>query len=215
MRLLKYIALAMLLGWGHGVLAGTLLIVGDSISAGFGVETGKGWVSLLVQRLADQGFDDQVVNASISGDTTAGGLSRLPALLTAHQPDIVILELGGNDGLRGLSTVQMKQNLSTMLDAICAAGAEPLLVGMRVPPNLGARYTAQFAEVFTALAQEHGVASVPFLLDGVWNRGDWMQGDHIHPAELGQPRLLENIWHVLQPLLLSRGTTSSCGAQRL
>lgn len=134
--------------------AGTVLIVGDSISAAFGLDTRQGWVSLLEQRLKAEGFDDKVVNASISGDTSAGGQARLPALLAAHKPDLVILELGGNDGLRGQPPTQLQQNLAAMIDSARASGAQVLLLGMQLPPNYGRRYTDAFARVYSTLAEE-------------------------------------------------------------
>lgn len=147
--------------------AGTILIVGDSISAGFGLDTRLGWVSLLEQRLEREGHDDRVVNASISGDTSAGGQARLPALLTEHKPDVVIVELGGNDGLRGQPPAQLQQNLAAMIDAAKTAGAKVLLLGMQLPPNYGVRYTEAFARVYTQLADEKQIALVPFFLEGV------------------------------------------------
>jgi len=134
--------------------AGTVLIVGDSISAGFGLDTRKGWVALLEQRLKQEGFDDKVVNASISGDTSAGGLARLPAALAAHKPDVVVIELGGNDGLRGQPPAQLKQNLASMIDQSKAGGAKVLLLGMQIPPNYGKRYVEAFAKVFGDVAEE-------------------------------------------------------------
>ena len=181
--------------------AGTILIVGDSISAGFGLDTRLGWVSLLEQRLAQEGHPDQVVNASISGDTSAGGLARLPALLTEHQPDVVIVELGGNDGLRGQLPAQLKQNLAGMIDSAKTAGAKVLLLGMKLPPNYGKRYTDAFAEVYTQLAAEKQIALVPFFLEGVGGNPQWMQADGLHPAAAAQKRLLDNVWPVLKPLL--------------
>ncbi|MGH8369284.1 MAG: arylesterase, partial [Pseudomonas sp.] len=130
--------------------AGTVLIVGDSISAGFGLDTSKGWVALLGQRLKSEGFDDKVVNASISGDTSAGGLARLPAALAEHKPDLVIIELGGNDGLRGQPPEQLKQNLASMIEQSKASGAKVLLLGMQLPPNYGPKYTTAFANVYPA-----------------------------------------------------------------
>ncbi|NMY39488.1 MULTISPECIES: arylesterase [Pseudomonas] len=181
--------------------AGTILIVGDSISAGFGLDTRLGWVSLLEQRLAQEGHPDQVVNASISGDTSAGGLARLPALLTEHKPDVVIVELGGNDGLRGQLPAQLKQNLAGMIDSAKTAGAKVLLLGMKLPPNYGKRYTDAFAEVYTQLAAEKQIALVPFFLEGVGGNPQWMQADGLHPAAAAQKRLLDNVWPVLKPLL--------------
>ena len=181
--------------------AGTILIVGDSISAGFGLDTRLGWVSLLDQRLEREGHDDRVVNASISGDTSAGGQARLPALLTEHKPDVVIVELGGNDGLRGQPPAQLQQNLAAMIDAAKTAGAKVLLLGMQLPPNYGVRYTEAFARVYTQLADEKQIALVPFFLEGVGGHPELMQADGLHPAAAGQKRLLDNVWPALKPLL--------------
>lgn len=181
--------------------AGTVLIVGDSISAGFGLDTRLGWVSLLEQRLKREGFDDTVVNASISGDTSAGGQARLPALLAEHKPELVILELGGNDGLRGLLPTQLQQNLASMIQQSQKAGAKVLLLGMRLPPNYGVRYTTAFAEVFPQVAKENDIPLVPFLLEGIGGVPSMVQSDGIHPTAEAQPRLLENVWPMLKPLL--------------
>lgn len=191
----------MLLLWGQNALASTVLVVGDSISAALGLDTTQGWVSLLQKRLNDEGYDHQVVNASISGDTSAGGLSRLPALLERHRPVLVILELGGNDGLRGQPPVQLQQNLAAMIDLSVDAGARVLLLGMRLPPNYGVRYTDAFAAVFADLSREKSVPLVPFFLDGVGGVPAMMQADGIHPNLNAQPRLLHNVWPSLEPLL--------------
>lgn len=181
--------------------AQTLLVVGDSISAGLGLDTSQGWVSLLEQRLKQQGFDYRVVNASISGDTTAGGLARLPALLSEQKPTLVVIELGGNDGLRGMAPAQLQQNLASMVERSRAAGAKVLLLGMRLPPNYGQRYTDAFAKVFETVAQQQSVAMVPFFLEGVGGVPAMMQADGIHPATVAQPKLLDNVWPALKPLL--------------
>ncbi|MFB4393524.1 MULTISPECIES: arylesterase [unclassified Pseudomonas] len=181
--------------------AGTLLVVGDSISAGFGLDTRQGWVSLLQKRLQEQGFDDKVVNASISGDTSAGGQARLPALLAEHKPHLVVLELGGNDGLRGQPPQQLQQNLASMIDRSRAAGAKVVLLGMRLPPNYGVRYTTAFAQVYEQLATQKQVPLVPFFLEGVGGVPELMQADGIHPAQGAQQRLLENAWPAIKPLL--------------
>lgn len=181
--------------------AQTLLIVGDSISAGLGIETGQGWASLLEKRLDEQKGSYKVINASISGDTSAGGLSRLSPLLNEHKPDVVLIELGGNDGLRGQSPAQLQQNLASMIDQSKQAGAKVLLLGMRLPPNYGIQYTERFAAVYSSLAEEKKVALVPFFLEGVGGKEQYMQPDGIHPNAAGQPRLLENAWQALQPLL--------------
>ncbi|CRM12251.1 Esterase TesA precursor [Pseudomonas sp. 37 R 15] len=181
--------------------AGTVLIVGDSISAGFGLDTRKGWVALLEQRLKQEGFDDKVVNASISGDTSAGGLARLPAVLAAHKPEVVVIELGGNDGLRGQPPAQLKQNLASMIQASQDSGAKVLLLGMQIPPNYGKRYVDAFAKVFGEVAEEKKVPLVPFFLEGVGGHPDLMQADGLHPAVAAQGKLLENVWPTLKPLL--------------
>jgi acyl-CoA thioesterase-1 len=185
----------------HNAAAGTVLIVGDSISAAFGLDTRQGWVALLEQRLKTEGFDDQVVNASVSGDTSAGGQARLPALLAEHKPELVILELGGNDGLRGQPPKQLQQNLASMIDSSRASGAKVLLLGMRIPPNYGVRYTQAFAAVYSNLADEKKVAWVPFFLEGIAGIPELMQADGLHPAAVAQGKLLENVWPTLKPLL--------------
>jgi acyl-CoA thioesterase-1 len=185
----------------QGAAAGTVLIVGDSISAAFGLDTRVGWVALLEQRMKQEGFTDKLVNASISGDTSAGGQARLPALLAEHKPELVILELGGNDGLRGQQPTQLQQNLASMIDRAREAGAKVLLLGMQIPPNYGPRYTNAFKEVYTTLAEEKKVPLVPFFLEGVGGVPELMQADGLHPAAAGQNRLLENVWPTLKPLL--------------
>ncbi|ARU88712.1 arylesterase [Pseudomonas sp. M30-35] len=187
--------------WLSSASAGTILVVGDSISAAFGLDTRQGWVNLLQKRIAEQGYDAQVVNASISGDTSSGGAARLPALLKEHRPEWVILELGGNDGLRGQPPSQLQQNLAGMIDQSRAQGAKVLLLGMQLPPNYGQRYTRAFAEVFSELAEQKQVPLVPFFLEGVGGVSDLMQADGLHPALAAQPILLENVWPELKPLL--------------
>jgi len=182
--------------WGK-----TILVFGDSLSAAYGIAAKRGWVALLGERLQRERLDYIVVNASISGETTAGGVSRLPRALAQHQPALVILELGGNDGLRGLPVPQMEKNLAAMIDMAKKAGAKVLLAGMRVPPNYGPEYTDDFAAAFRALAQRHRTAFVPFMLEGVAEDLRLFQPDRIHPTEAAQPILLENVWKVLRPLL--------------
>ncbi|WP_226506573.1 MULTISPECIES: arylesterase [Pseudomonas] len=181
--------------------AGTVLIVGDSISAGFGLDTSKGWVALLQQRLEREGFSDKVINASITGDTSGGAQARLAPLLAANKPDLVILELGGNDGLRGQPPAQLQQNLSMMIDSAKGVGAKVLLLGMQLPPNYGKRYTDAFAKVYPDLAQQKSVALVPFFLQGIGGVPALMQADGLHPAVGAQGMLLDNVWPVLKPLL--------------
>jgi len=182
--------------------APVILVFGDSISAGYGLpRVEQGWVALLQARLRQQGYGYDVVNASVSGETTAGGLTRLPRALALHHPRIVILELGGNDGLRALPIAAMRGNLAQMVHLTRTAGADVVLLGMRIPPNYGPQYTEQFQAVYTDLAKEFGVPVVPFLLEGIALNPALMQADQIHPDELGQPILLANVWPVLQPLL--------------
>jgi acyl-CoA thioesterase I len=180
-----------------------ILVFGDSISAGYGLaHVERGWVALLQTRLKDQEYGYQVVNASVSGETTAGGLARLPRALSLHQPKIVILELGGNDGLRALPIAQMRANLGAMADlAAAAAGAKVLLLGMRMPPNYGPDFTEQFRSSYSDLARDKKLPLVPFLLNDIALFPALMQADGIHPNELGQPRLLDNVWPALKPLL--------------
>lgn len=193
-------ALALLL-WAQGALAGTVLVVGDSISAALGLDTRVGWVALLQKRLQEGGFQHQVVNASISGDTSAGGLARLPALLARHSPRVVILELGGNDGLRGQPPAQLQHNLASMAQQSQQAGAKVLILGMQLPPNYGQRYTQAFAQVYSDLASAQKLPLVPFFLEGVGGVPGMMQADGIHPAAAAQQRLLDNVWPSLKPLL--------------
>jgi acyl-CoA thioesterase-1 len=182
--------------------APVILVFGDSISAGYGLaHVEQGWVELLKTRLNAQGYGYQVVNASVSGETTAGGLARLPRALELHHPKIVVLELGGNDGLRALPIAQMRSNLTQMVDLASAAGAKVLLLGMRMPPNYGPQYTEQFSMVFSDLAGEKKLPLVPFLLTDIALSPTLLQGDDIHPNAAGQPILVENVWPTLKSLL--------------
>lgn len=201
MRAWRITAVVTLLLWAQGAVAGTLLVLGDSISAAFGLDTRQGWVSLLEQRLAGEGFAYRVVNASVSGDTSAGGLARLPTLLAEHRPDLLIVELGGNDGLRGQPPAQLQQNLAAIIQGARASGARVLLLGMQLPPNYGARYNALFSQVYADVAGAAQVPLVGFFLDGVGGVPALMQGDGIHPNATAQPRLLDNLWPQLKPLL--------------
>jgi acyl-CoA thioesterase-1 len=179
-----------------------ILVFGDSISAGYGLaREERGWAELLKTRLSQQGYGYQVVNASVSGETTAGGLARLPRALELHHPNIVILELGANDGLRALPTPAMQANLKQMIELATAAGAKVLILGMRMPPNYGQQYTDQFAMVFSDLAREKKLPLVPFLLTDIALTPNLLQGDDIHPNAAGQPVLLDNVWPQLKPLL--------------
>jgi len=179
----------------------TILVFGDSISAGYGLPVGKGWVALLRAKLEREGYGYRVVNASVSGETTAGGLDRLPRALALHRPRILILELGGNDGLRALPVAPMRANLERMVRLARAAGATVLLLGMRIPPNYGPEYAGAFQRAFTRIARTDSLPFVPFLLQGIALRPALMQADGLHPNVRGQPRLLANVWPALQPLL--------------
>ncbi len=182
----------------------TLLVVGDSLSAEYGLQRGQGWVALLEGRLAAQKLPWRVVNASISGDTTSGGRSRLPALLKQHRPDVLVIELGGNDALRGLPLNMTEANLRAMTQAAQAAGAKVLIAGMQVPPNYGRKYGHDFAAVFGRVARSENVALLPFLLAGVADVPEAehrFQADRIHPNAAAHPQMLDNVWPVLRPLL--------------
>jgi acyl-CoA thioesterase-1 len=183
-----------------------LLVLGDSLSAEYGLPRGAGWVQLLAERLRENRLNYTVVNASISGETTSGGRTRLPALLTQHRPRIVVIELGANDGLRGLPLSTMRDNLAAMIKASQAGGASVLLVGVRVPPNYGRDYSEKFFQSFSDLARELRVPLVPFLLDGFGESLEWFQADRIHPNEKAQIRMLDNVWPHLRPLLAPRTT---------
>lgn len=182
--------------------APAILIVGDSLSAGFGIEVSDGWVALLQDRLSAEGYEYRVVNASISGDTTSGGLRRLPRALERHQPAITILELGGNDGLRATPVPVIRENLDQMVQLTRAAGSEVILAGMQLPPNYGAAYTEAFAAVYRDLAEETEIELIPFFLEGVALNPEKLLPDMIHPNEDGQPVLLENAWQALKPMLI-------------
>lgn len=179
----------------------TILVLGDSISAGLGIQRAEGWVEQLASRVAAEGSGWRVVNASISGETTGGGLARLPDALADHQPAVVIIELGGNDGLRGYPIDRIRDNLSRMVRLVQDAGSQPLLVGMQIPPNYGPRYTRSFADVFAEVAERHEVPLVPFLLARVALEPDLMQADGIHPTAAAQGVLLDTVWPHLEPLL--------------
>jgi len=183
--------------------APVLLIVGDSISAGYGLPSGAGWVALLQKRLEAERLPGRVVNASISGDTTAGGRARLGALLEQHRPAVTVIELGGNDGLRGGSLDAMRENLDAMVAAAQKAGSRVLLVGIRLPPNYGPAYVQRFAATFADVAKARKAALVPFLFEGFAERNDMFQADGIHPVAAAQDQLLDNVWRELRPLLAS------------
>lgn len=181
--------------------AATVLLLGDSIGAGYGLPAGQGWADLLRDKLVASG-NYTLVNASISGDTSAGGLARLGRELDLHHPSIVILELGANDGLRGLPPQQLETNLAAMAERCRAAGARVLLLGMRMPPNYGPRYTEAFTKVFRAVAEKQALSYIPFLLEGFADDLSRFQADGIHPSPAVQPLLAERVWQALQPLLI-------------
>jgi len=203
--------LALAAGAGPGARAqaagsrpGLILVLGDSLSAEYGLKRGEGWVPLLQQRLAGQKIPATVVNASISGDTSAGGRSRLPSLLAQHRPTLVLIELGANDALRGLPLAATEDNLLQMTRAAQAAGAQVVLIGIQVPPNYGSDYTHRFEGVFSQVAAQAKVPLVPFLLKGIAdapNAADLFQADRIHPIASAQLRMLDNVWPILRPLL--------------
>ncbi len=181
-----------------------IVVLGDSLSAEYGLVRGTGWVALLEKRLSAEKIAASVINASISGDTTSGGRARLGALLKQHRPTVLVIELGGNDALRGLPLKNTQDNLSAMAQAAQKAGAKVLLLGMQVPPNYGRQYAEQFAQLFVSVAQKNKTALVPFLLKGVADRQDataWLQADGIHPLAKAHPQMLDNVWPALRPLL--------------
>jgi len=179
----------------------SIVVFGDSLSAAYGIAQSRGWVALLAERLKRERSDYSVVNASISGDTTAGGLARIDAALEKHRPSVLLLALGGNDGLRGLPVSQMKQNLSSMVERAQEAGARVLLVGIRVPPNYGPAYADAFEAAYRDVAKRYRVALLPFLLDGVAEKDELFQPDRIHPTQEAQPLIERHVWTALQPLL--------------
>lgn len=180
-----------------------VLVLGDSLSAGYGMDVEATWVAMLETRLNEKGYGYRVVNASISGDTTGNGLRRLPRALNLHQPEIVIIELGGNDGLRGLPVDVMRDNLEAMILTTRESGARPVLAGILIPPNYGEDYASEFAAVYTRLAEQYDVPLIPFFMKGVALDPSKMQADGIHPNEAAQPILLDNVWTTLQEAVLT------------
>lgn len=178
-----------------------LLVFGDSLSAAYGIDEAEGWVSLLQHRITETGYPYRVVNASVSGETSTGGLIRLPAMLENHEPEIVLLELGGNDGLRGLPLSVLKENLIRMVELSQESGAAVLLAGIQIPPNYGPRYTVPFFQLFGEVAEEQGIPLIPFLIDGIPQQEELMQRDGIHPKAEAQPMIVENVWPYLEPML--------------
>ncbi len=182
----------------------TVLVLGDSLSAEYGLVRGTGWVTLLQKRLQAEKIDARIINASISGETTSGGAARLPGLLKKHQPDLLIIELGANDGLRGLSFASVEANLQSMIKQAKNANADVLLIGMRLPPNYGPDYTQKFFSMFSKTATANKIPLVPFFLEGIATRPEMFQADRIHPNAAAHPTMLENVWPTLQPLLLKK-----------
>jgi acyl-CoA thioesterase-1 len=180
----------------------SILVFGDSLSAAYGIAQARGWVALLGERLKREHPDYSVVNASLSGDTSSGGASRIDKSLQQHKPAVLVVELGANDGLRGLPIAQMKQNLGRIIEQGQKAGARVLLLGMKLPPNYGPEYTEAFESAYGELAKRHKVALVPFLLEDFATKPDLFQPDRIHPTEAAQPLMLERVWKALEPLLL-------------
>lgn len=181
--------------------APAILVLGDSLSAGYGIPKKLGWVSLLQQRLEQGKFDYSVINASISGETTDGGLARAETLLAQHRPAIVVIELGSNDGLRGLPLEAARQNLAAIIRMCRQRKARVLLIGMKIPPNYGPAYTRQFEENYSKLASRFEIALVPFLLEGIGEKKEWFQADGLHPTAAAQPAVLENVWKILKTIL--------------
>jgi acyl-CoA thioesterase I len=182
-----------------------VLIVGDSLSAGYGISIPENWPTLLQKRIATAGFPHRVVNASISGDTTSGGLARLPGALSRNSPSIVIIGLGGNDGLRALPLTEIRRNLSRMIQLSQEAGAQVVLAGIHIPPNYGPAYTGAFHEIYHELAAKYGTGLIPFILEGIALNPALMQADRIHPTASAQPVIVENVWPALAPLLDGTG----------
>ncbi len=181
-----------------------ILVFGDSLSAAYGLDEKSGWVHLLQKRLTEIHLDYKVINASISGETTSGGANKIKQTLDLHQPDIIIIELGGNDGLQGLSLENMQENLTRIIQEAKRRQAKTLLVGMKIPPNYGIKYTKDFNETFKALSQQFQTAYVPFLLEGIGGDPELMQQDGIHANASAQPMILENVWPSLEPLLVKK-----------
>lgn len=199
--MLNRVLLLLLLILPNVAFAHIILIVGDSLSAAYGIPVEKGWVSLLQERLDTRDSPWQITNASISGDTTANARARLPRALASHEPAVVLLALGGNDGLRGLSLAAMKSNLDTMISSVQEAGAQVLLIGVQLPPNYGPRYTEKFQAIYHELARERDIRLLPSLVDGIGTEQNLMQPDGIHPNASAQPLIRDRVWEELVPLL--------------
>jgi acyl-CoA thioesterase-1 len=205
-------SLSWLLAWGAAWAAPTVLVLGDSLSAAYGIPQDRGWVALLQQRLTEAGYPHRVVNASVSGETSIAGLNRLPRLLAEHSPVVVVVELGANDGLRGIAPKVLGENLTAMVAAARATGARVLLLGVKLPPNYGGAFNARFERVYASVADETDTALVPFFLEGVAEDRSLMLPDGLHPAAEAQPRLLDNVWPALLPLLEATRTAAPVSA---
>jgi len=203
--MLNRILLLLLLTLPTSAPARIILIVGDSLSAAYGIPVEHGWVSLLQQRLDSEGYPYRIINASISGDTTANARARLAPALASHEPAVVLLEVGGNDGLRGLSLTEMKNNLAAMISSAREAGAQVMLVGVQLPPNYGPRYTQRFQAIYHELALDRDLALLPSLVDGIGTEQNLMQADGIHPNGTAQPLIRDRVWKELVPLLDQTG----------
>ena len=201
LRILLFTLFASTTAWSAATAAGTILVYGDSLSAAYGIGQREGWVTLLEERLKQRKLDYSVANASISGETTSGGAARIDDALARFKPDVVIVALGGNDGLRGLPVPEIKANLAMIVGAAQARKARTLVVGMRMPPNYGAKYTQAFQQAFADVAKERRAAYVPFLLDGIGDNRNLFLADQIHPSAQAQPIILETVWKGLEPLL--------------
>ncbi len=208
------LALLLVAGVGRASSASSILVLGDSLSAAYGIRLEQGWVALLAERLKTKGYGYAVVNASSSGETTGGALARLPRALELHQPGVVVIELGGNDGLRGLPVADIRANLERLIRLSRQHGAHVLLLGMRIPPNYGPQYTRDFHALFGELAQAQRVALVPFFLDGIALDDALMQEDGIHPNAAAQSRLLDKVWPELLPMLDAGARSSATATAR-
>ncbi len=199
--MLKILLFALTTAWSAATAAGAILVYGDSLSAAYGIGQKEGWVTLLDERLKQRKLDYSVANASISGETTSGGAARIEDALARFKPEVVVVALGANDGLRGLPVAEMKANLLRIIGAAQARNAKVLVVGMRLPPNYGAKYTQAFQQAFADAARERRAAYVPFLLDGIADTRDLFLADQIHPSAQAQPMILDTMWKGLEPLL--------------
>jgi len=197
----KFLCVVIMALMSQSLMAKSIVVLGDSISAGYGIEVTQGWVTLMQKKINDSHKDFTIHNASISGDTSSGGLARVDSLLTLYKPNVFILELGANDGLRGLSPVLMKDNLTQIIHRAQQANAKILLLGMKIPPNYGKRYIEMFYNVYPQLAKELNISTIPFLLEDVALISDMMQPDGLHPNAKAQPIITEKIWQQLLPLL--------------